>query len=411
MEVLYISSVPSKKQFDYMHSMLKKSVESSNYGMHESGFKFHHLILDGITKENNVYSLIGRPTSFKNYKHIRWPKTIEYEKNITYDHIGYLNLPIIKNIIISIKYFFKTLKWIKLNKDKEKCIILDASYITVIPFLNLATKIKKCKKVAIVCDIYEYMAPVKDARKNSKFFHKLIAKFMRKQYSQIDGFVFLTEQMNNVLNLQYKPFIVMEGLVDHNMNIMDNSLKNKVPKNIIMYAGALREQYGVKNLVEGFMEYNDKKAELWLFGAGDYAIEINKMLKKDKRIKFFGIVDNNEVIKKECEATLLINPRPINQEFTKYSFPSKNMEYMVSGTPILTTKLPGMPKEYYDYVYLINGNEKQDIINSLQEIFQYSKNELHKKGKQAKEFVLKYKNNIHQSNRIIKLCKEVCDYE
>ena len=61
---------------------------------------------------------------------------------------------------------------------------------------------------------------------------------------------------------------------------------------------------------------------------------------QDKRIHFGGVIPLSEVIEKEIQATILINPRPVDQEFTKYSFPSKIMEYMSSGTPVLTTKLP-----------------------------------------------------------------------
>ena len=53
MKILYISSIPSTDQFNYMKNKLKLNVNVSNYGMHESGFKFHHLILDGL-KKNKV---------------------------------------------------------------------------------------------------------------------------------------------------------------------------------------------------------------------------------------------------------------------------------------------------------------------------------------------------------------------
>ena len=86
-------------------------------------------------------------------------------------------------------------------------------------------------------------------------------------------------------------------------------------------------------------------------------------------------------------------------EFTKYSFPSKNMEYMVSGTPILTSKLPGMPKEYYDYVYLINDNSPKGVLKSLQETLKNDRKTLHQKGAYAK--------NVVQTRRILELCQEV----
>ena len=38
-----------------------------------------------------------------------------------------------------------------------------------------------------------------------------------------------------------------------------------------------------------------------------------------------------------------VNPRQNNEEFTKYSFPSKTMEYLASGVPVVAYKLDGIP--------------------------------------------------------------------
>ncbi len=409
MEILYVSSVPSSDEFVHMKNMLKPNIDSAKYGMQESGFKFHHLIIDGmiLNKENNIYSLVGRPISHSSYKGIFWKNKKCVENNVTYEHIGLLNIPILKHFFVCISYFFKTLKWIRKNKNKEKCIIVDAAYVTVLPFINLATKVRKCKKISIVCDIYEYMADVSDARENKSKFHKFYSKFMKKQYKKIDGFVFLTEAMNEVINYGNKPYIVMEGLVDVNMKTSENKLSNKNKKNVVMYAGALREKYGLKNLIDGFMKYKDKMAELWIYGAGDYTPVIEECSKKDKRIKYFGIAPNSLVVEKELEASVLINPRPSNLEFTKYSFPSKNMEYMVSGTPIITAKLPGLPVEYLDYVYIFEDESSDGIAKILKEVFSNSRDDLNKMGLKAKKFVLTCKNNIVQSQRILDLCKEV----
>lgn len=97
----------------------------------------------------------------------------------------------------------------------------------------------------------------------------------------------------------------------------------------------------------------------------------------------------------------MINPRSSKEEFTKFSFPSKNMEYMASGTPLLTAKLPGMPKEYYDYVYFFENETEEGITESLKNILSKNKDELYQKGYLAKKFVLKEKNNIVQAKRFL----------
>ena len=145
--------------------------------------------------------------------------------------------------------------------------------------------------------------------------------------------------------------------------------------------------------------------ELHLYGTGELDEYIKSI--KDERIKFYGVVQNKIIVQEEKKATILINPRFSEAEYTKYSFPSKNMEYMVSGTPIITTKLPGMPKEYYDYIYLIEDESESGMRNSMITVLKLPREELTEKGKKARDFVLKYKNNNVQAKRIIDLCAKL----
>ena len=118
------------------------------------------------------------------------------------------------------------------------------------------------------------------------------------------------------------------------------------------------------------------------------------------------MVSNDKIIQLEKEAKLLVNPRPTNEEYTKYSFPSKIMEYMASGTPVLTTRLLGMPKEYYDYIYCFEDEKVDGIEKKLIEILSKEQKELTKMGNKAKEFVLMKKNNKVQAEKIINFLGE-----
>lgn len=67
-------------------------------------------------------------------------------------------------------------------------------------------------------------------------------------------------------------------------------------------------------------------------------------------IKYFGIVNNNEVKNLETQAKVLINPRDPLKPITFYTFPSKLLEYIASGTLTISTKLRGIPCEYFNYL-------------------------------------------------------------
>ena len=101
------------------------------------------------------------------------------------------------------------------------------------------------------------------------------------------------------------------------------------------------------------------------------------------------------------KAALLVNPRPTAPEYTKYSFPSKNMEYMASGTPLLTTHLASLPDEYIPYVYLIEDESVEGIAETIKTVLLLDRRELDEKGRKAQQFVFTKKTGKMQANRIV----------
>jgi hypothetical protein len=79
------------------------------------------------------------------------------------------------------------------------------------------------------------------------------------------------------------------------------------------------------------------------------------------------------------------------------------MEYMASGTPVLTTMLPGMPVEYHQYVYIFDDESVNGFHDKLTNLSNLPKEELFNKGNKAREFVLQEKNNVKQAKRVIEL--------
>ena len=155
--------------------------------------------------------------------------------------------------------------------------------------------------------------------------------------------------------------------------------------------------------MEGFRKADIPNAVLHIYGPGDYVKELQQIAQEDERIFYGGMLLNSEIVEKEQEATLLVNPRPTGEEYVKYSFPSKTMEYMASGTPVLTTVLPGMPKEYYPYVFFLEDETAEGIARILPELLAKSEEELFEKGSRARAFVLDQRNNLVQAQKIIQM--------
>ena len=79
---------------------------------------------------------------------------------------------------------------------------------------------------------------------------------------------------------------------------------------------------------------------------------------------------------------------------------------MSVGTPLLTSKLPGIPDDHYPYVYLIKKENKNGIFTAISSVLDKSDKELHLFGKKAKDFTINKKNNVIQTKKIIELIKK-----
>ena len=224
-----------------------------------------------------------------------------------------------------------------------------------------------------------------------------------KLQDKFDGYIYFTEHMKDVINPS-APYIVCEGIAEDFVTSPEIKSDNRS----VMYAGALNKKMGVDILLDAFSVIPDQNIELWLFGSGDYVTEIKKAAEVDSRIKYFGQNPRSETLRFEQQAHLLVNLRNTCEEYTKYSFPSKTLEYMVSGTPLLTTKLPGIPEEYFGYCFTADIFSANEIAEKIVKILSKPENELKSFGIKAREFALTNKNANVQSGKILQFIKKEC---
>lgn len=292
----------------------------------------------------------------------------------------------------------------RLYRANSDCVIIcDVLNQSLAAAARKMGKKYKIPIIGIVTDVPGHTSGAR--RKTLSFINRVISKFGEKcakaSIGKYDAYLFLTEQMNSVVNVNKKPYIVIEGHCDNKMALVDNKLENKATPKIMMYAGGVHREFGIMRMVDAFLKANFSDWELHIYGDGNCQNALTRLSAEDNNVKYFGTQPNSVVVEKQIEATLLVNPRLTDAEYVKYSFPSKTMECMASGTPLLTTKLPGMPKEYHEYVYLFEDESEDGMCETLKSILNKAQSEYHEKGKRAKEFVLENKSNVKQAKKLI----------
>ena len=389
LKIIYVSCLVSEERFAKLYS-------SSLVVPGQQVQKYHRLLAEGLSRICDVETISAIPMSRKIDKRILIVEKGEMAEKIKYNYLVTLNVPIIKNIYTMISSFYTTLK--KLITDRSACIVVDVLNSSVSLGAILACKALNRISVGIVTDVPDYL----DDGSN-----RLSSRLSNVIIRNCKAYIFLTQQMNSLLNEKHLPYIVIEGMVDIKMTKKLKNADANGSKKICLYTGGIYKKYGIDQLVKGFIKADVANCELHIFGDGDFKSELEIYCTKYQNIKFLGVKPNEDIIKAQLKASLLVNPRPTNGEYVKYSFPSKNMEYMASGTPVLTTFLPGIPVEYFKFCYIIEEETQDGICNALINTLAQSNIELFQKGMSAREFVLTNKNNLVQSQRVVEFINEI----
>lgn len=397
MSILFLSALSSPKLVDELY----------NYNKKDPGFavqKFNRLLAGGLVKNNEEVTILSAsPVGRHNSSKLFWHRGQELDGEITYNYLSFINIPGLRQLCLTLGTFCHTLFWAMSKPKKERTVVCDVLNASMGVAAILACKITGTQTVGVMTDMPGLMVRF-EANQKMPSSTRIATSLIKWCFRNYDKFVFLTEAMN-VVNEHSRPYIVMEGMSDGTMAEHNKVLEHKEVRTI-MYAGGLHERYGLKKLTEAFMMLPQENFRLKLFGSGPFVEELReRYCKEDNRVMYMGVVPNIEVVEAELDASLLVNPRPTHEEFTKYSFPSKNIEYMASGTPLLTTKLPGMPKEYYPYVFLIENETTGGYSQALAEALTKTDEELFEYGARAKSFVLDKKNSCEQARRVIELIK------
>lgn len=381
-------------------------LQKSKCGISNAANGFQWSVIDGLNEnlDENVSIINVLPVGvfglqYKDF--ILKDRTWQYGNAQNYE-IGGINLPFIKQH----QRYKKCRKLLQTIGDKKILI-----YSTYLPFLKAVAKLDKSYEVSlIVTDLPEYYDLGK-VHLLKKWLRKRNNKKIHKYLQRVDKFVLLTEQMKESLQVGNRPYTVVEGICNADATHLYEAEEAQTgaepqEEKIILYTGTLHKKFGIGNLLQAF-EYMDNPCyRLWICGSGDMKENINQLSQKDGRIKFFGYIPKKKIETLQRQASVLVNPRPNDEAFTKYSFPSKTMEYMLSGKPVVMFKLDGIPDEYDAYLNYVPSGTASAFAATLTAVCQDEDKVFTEKARRAREFVLAEKSAKVQARKILDLMEK-----
>ena len=396
MNLIFVGSVYPKNLLDYLlRTGISVSFAADNY---------QRALLDGFAGYYDKVSIVSYPMITRPEE---CDESFLKERVLTFDESGFKDFHYVGRRKKS--FCPKLLEMLRVRKNVKSLLSSDDNdnivccYSLHSPFLLALVSLRKhIRRVCVVVpDLPEYMSARRGfIHKTAKRIDRFIINFCIRR---LDCYALLSEAMMGKLPLKGKEWTLVEGI--YCPKLVTDVEKSKTTS--ILYAGQLQKRYGLFDLVEAFMRIPNKDYELWLCGRGsaDESIWFESRAKEDNRIKLIGRVPPEEARALQKKATLLVNPRHSNEEFTKYSFPSKTMEYLASGTPTLMCKLPSIPEEYYEHLFFFDDESVEGMCNKMIEVCQMDRDDLCRKGEMASSFIINHKGPKCQAGKIVELLK------
>lgn len=392
----------------FLGSVIKPEDCTKYIGPSVAGNKMQIGIIKGLTKclNNNLTVFTQVPIgAFPKEKKV-WlgRERVLLINDIKGHKIPFVNILILKQLFFVVNTMFMLAYWSFKNRKEDKLILTFNAYPNISLPVLMVGKIFKVKSVCIFADPPIDVVERGVVGEFLKKIENLITTFCIRKY---DGLIVLNE--NSVK--KYAPatnYILIDGGFDLDDCPTDQpggqwltATKTDVITGV--FSGALYEYNGIKNLIQAMPYIKHENFKLEFYGTGPLADYIKDASNLDKRIQFMGNISNEKILKVQQQAGILINPRNVRDKVSLYTFPSKMIEYLLSGTPVATTKLNGLTKEYLDNSFVIKGESPEEIARTINYILSQDKEDLIKRGTLARDFIVNNKNwDIH--------CREIAKF-
>lgn len=303
--------------------------------------------------------------------------------------IGHVNLNLVKHISRFVKALSISLYVLsKRKKTSYICHGVHSPYLLVLSILRFFG----AKTFVILTDPPGVI--LKDDSMFSRILKRIDTTLVNLMLRNHAGYLLLSDRFLDKFNIHGRPYICFPGFAPSANNNQDLSSESSDSKALqvkslrVVYCGSLSFRYGIEELLKAFARSDMEEFDLYLIGKGEATELVEKYSSTFSNIYYIGFMRGPELDANIKKADLLINPRPSQLETSTYSFPSKLLEYLSTGIPVLTTRLPSIPDELKDFFHYIESSEAHEIACGVKNVFSKNYTVLRRDCLIAKKFVL-----------------------
>jgi glycosyltransferase involved in cell wall biosynthesis len=321
--------------------------------------------------------------------------------------VPFLNLPVLRPLIVGLVILLNLIGWGWRQRYTPHRVVYTFN-LTEPPglFTLLGAWLIGAKAVVSLNDIHipGQLVPATLARRLDFWLQKkLIPRF--------DGIVVVSKKIVEDF-APNRPFVRLEGGVKEvffqQTHPYTSRLSQEKTPFTIASAGTLYEVNGINELLAAFALLSGSGYRLRIAGSGPLAEKVKQAAQADPRIEYSGYLSFEDVLAFYTSADVLINMRLTQTMKTDYFFPSKILEYLASGTPIITTCTGHIEEEYADFVFLLKDETPQGLARLIEQVATMDPQIRTQKGRAARDYIRVHNTWEAQGQQLAKfICNDI----
>lgn len=302
-----------------------------------------------------------------------------------YTPIKHMPKPFLEEFFCGIQVFINGLRWARHNKGR-KVLVLNAPNEVMTPLLLL----KKCGYI----DVYSILidSPFTNKDQSSLYLRwkkRFAAKGLKKLNSS-NGVILLNEHTADVLGLRVPHQTILLGFEPFDLRYTRGQycgIRNR--KKRLLYAGSLSRVNGIEEMLNALALLPEDAYTIDICGQGSEDCLVEDFARLHPNCCFHGRVEQDELNRLYEDADMMLNFRLPDDDDNDYSFPSKLISYLYSGSLVISSNFSSMPNAYRDFIFIVDNLRPETIANEIERIFTLDEETLNEMSARAREFVLK----------------------
>jgi glycosyltransferase involved in cell wall biosynthesis len=387
-------------KLSYVGSVVPDAAEYHNQAFSRAGNMFQENLLAGLSASGIVLSLVlscrPMPAFPRSRRILVHARRALLSSGIPVSMIPFLNVSPLKQLMVGVWVLFRLLWWGWKNRDAATRIVYTFN-LTVPPalFTMCAARLIGARVVASVNDINEPGATVPRT-----WIWRLDFVLHKALLPRFDALVAVSSAIIDDFAPKVRSVRVEGGITPEMADLCRDVGQREHDDFRVVFAGGMEAANGVEVMLQAISLLPGPRYRFVFAGGGPLAEVVQRAAAKDSRIEYRGLLKLSELLPIYRQADVLINMRLTKAMRTRYFFPSKLLEFLASGTPVISTCTGHVEEEFGKYLFLLRDETPGGVAEAIRVVDAAGADSRRRTGSAARAFMLVNKTWQAQAARV-----------